>query len=162
MQWNTEFVDQKVEEIASLIPSLKSMSNCLVRKFSSILLSNKSKRPSTRLQLPFSDAAKLFTIGTSKILTMIRSSLFTKWLLRINKLLKSSFFWQALSKVQKIKLMTLSPNLIDSNGFGKNQFQNLSKILPRALKNPNCLLMKSNLKNSLQLNKILTKLNLLL
>lgn len=58
--------------------------------------------------------------------------------------------------------MTSFLNSINLNGYGKNQFQNLSKILPKVHKNLNFQHIKQNSKNLPKLRNILIKLNWLL
>lgn len=162
MQWNTEFVDRKVEEIASSIHSLRLMFNCLDNKFNSIHPYKKSKKPSTRQQLQSSDAVRHFTIGINKTLKTTRNNLFMKWLLKINKSSKLFCFWLVQFKEQRTKSMISSLNSINSNGCGKSPFQNRLRNSLKAPKSHNCQPIKLSSRNSHKPSKTLTKFNWLL
>ena len=157
MLWNTEFVDQSQEETVNWIHSLRLMFSFQDNKFNLIHLLRKFRKQSTKLQQLFLDVAKHCTTGINKTLKMIKNNLFMKWSHKTNKLSKSSFFWQVRFKEQRTKSTTSFLNSINSNGFGKSRFQNLSKISLKVQKNPNYQLMRPNSRSSLRLKRILIR-----
>ena len=159
-QWSTESVAPRVEETASSILSLRSMSNCQDKKSNLTHLWRKFKRPLTRLPLLFLDAVRLFTTGINKILKTIKSSLFMKWSLKTRKSSKSFCSWQVQSRVQRTRLTISFQSSINLNGSGRSQLLNQSRISQKVQKNHNSQLMKVSSKNSLKLKYTLTRLNL--
>ena len=106
MLWNTEFAVRAVEMIRLHQKlSLKFIFNSIHKKLNWTQAKKKYNPPLIRQLLLSWDAQKNYSIRNNLILIMLIKQVSMKWLLKIRKLLKSSYYWLVLYKEQKIKSM---------------------------------------------------------